>query len=118
MKALFIIIKETQYIQQILEMFLQKNIKGATILESEGMASAITKKSDLFSAMHHNYFFGQSDPEDKKNSKTIITVMKDDQVIEVVEEVRKIVINCKKRAIGFMFSVPVDDIYLIKPNQE
>ncbi len=118
MKALYIVIRETQYIQAILEMFLQKNIKGATILESEGMASAITRKSDLFAAMHHNTFYGQSDPEDKKHSKTIITVMKDDQVAEVVTEVRRILQPCNKRAIGFMFSMPVDDIYLIKPNNE
>lgn len=118
MKVLFIIIKETQYIQPILEMFLQKNIKGATIMQSEGMASAITRKSDLFMAMQHNTFYGQSDPEDKKGSKTIFTVMKDDQVAEVVAEVRAIVGASDKRAIGFMFSIPVDDIFLIKPSNE
>ena len=116
MKALFIIIRETQYVKAILEMFLEKNIKGATILDSEGMASALTRKSDLFQNMHHNFFFGQSDPEDKAGSKTIFTVLKAEQVIEVVDAVRRIVANRKKRAIGFMFSVPVDDVFLIKPH--
>lgn len=116
MKALFIVIRETQYLQAILEMFLEKNIKGATILESEGMANALTRKSDLFQSMHHNFFFGQSDPEEKSRSKTIITVLKEEQIIEVVDAVRRIVANCKKRAIGFMFSMPVDDVFLIRPH--
>lgn len=118
MKALFIIIKETRYTQEILEGFLKLKVRGATMLDSQGMAQAVLRNSDLYSSMGLGQLFDRSDPEDSGYSKTIITVLEDEKVAEVVEEVRDIIGDCKKQGIGFMFSIPVDNIFLLKGKGE
>lgn len=114
MRALFIIIRETRYTQEILEGFLRLQVKGATMLDSQGMAQAVLRNSDLYSSMGLSQIFSKSDIEDSGYSKTIITVLEESKVEEVVSEVRDIVGDCEKTGIGFIFSVPVDNIYLLK----
>ena len=114
MRALFIIIRETRYTQEILEGFLRLKVRGATMLDSQGMAQAVLRNSDLYSSMGLSQLFSQSDPEDSGYSKTIITVLEESKVAEV----REIVGDCEKTGIGFMFSVPVDNIFLLKGKEK
>lgn len=41
MKALFIILNDLDYLEDILEEFVSLDIKGATVLDSQGLAQAI-----------------------------------------------------------------------------
>ena len=42
MNALFIVLNEIEYLDDILDGFVDIGVKGATILDSQGMGSAIT----------------------------------------------------------------------------
>ncbi|MGI6593643.1 MAG: hypothetical protein ACOX24_00955 [Christensenellales bacterium] len=114
MRALFIIIRETRYTQEILEGLLKLKVRGATMLDSQGMAQAVLGSSDLGSSMGFGNLFSQPDPEDSGYSKTIITVLEQSRIAQVVAEVRNIVGDCEKSGIGFIFSVPVDNVFLLK----
>lgn len=113
MKVLFIILNDTDFLEDILNAFLKLDVKGATILESEGMLKTVLKSeglSYLFSGM-----FSPSRPEDAHDSKTIFSVIKDDnKVKEVVEAVQDILKTSNKSSTGFMFTLPVADVYPLK----
>jgi nitrogen regulatory protein PII len=112
MHALFIILNKTEYLEDILSIFVRLHVKGATIVESQGMASAIVNSDitdiPLFGSLktllkgRHPY------------NKTIFTVIKDHEKLEkVAEEIRLILRDEDKPGVGFMFTVPVDDMFLL-----
>ncbi|MCU0105429.1 hypothetical protein N7603_07140 [Acholeplasma vituli] len=114
MQALFIVLNDLSYLDQILSKFLELKVRGATIIDSQGMASAIMNNEGLSMLMSGP--FQRSLDTEQKGSKTIFTVIPEvEKVEEVVNEVRKIVEKSKKQVIGFMFTVPVSGIYPMKP---
>jgi nitrogen regulatory protein PII len=111
MQVLFIILNKVNYLDDILSILVKLNVKGATILDSQGMASAIVNSDirsiPLFGALkdllkeHHPY------------NKTIFTVIKDQALLyQVVEEVKALLKN-DKLPCGFMFTVPVGEMFLL-----
>lgn len=111
MKALFIILNKTEYLDDILAKFVEFNVKGATIIDSQGMASAIVhgdhRDIPLFGSLRklisdvHPY------------SKTIFTVLSNDIVDRVVAAVKEILQEEKRPGVAFMFTVPVDNVYQV-----
>lgn len=110
MVALFIILNKKEYLEDILSIFVNFHVKGATIIDSQGMASAIVKGEihdlPLFGSL--KTLFQGSHPY----NKTIFSVLKEELVEEVVREIKKLMSAEKKPGIGFMFTIPVNNIYL------
>ena len=46
MLALFLVLNEVDYLDDILAKFVEVGVKGATILESQGMASAMLESAN------------------------------------------------------------------------
>jgi nitrogen regulatory protein PII len=114
MNVLFIVLNDLAYLDEILETFVEIKVRGATIIESQGMASAILH-SEGMNFLMQGLFKGRTD-EEQKYSKTIFTVIPDEEKLkETVAAVQKIVERSKKRTIGFMFTVPVTGIYPLSP---
>jgi nitrogen regulatory protein PII len=110
MVALFIILNKKEYLEDILSIFIRHKIKGATIIESQGMASAIVNGDiqdiPLFGSL--KTLLRGSHPY----NKTIFSVLKSELVEKVVEEIRDLMEAERKTGSGFMFTVPVGNIYL------
>lgn len=108
MHALFIILNETNYLDDILAEFLNIGVSGATILDSQGMAGAIADKGDIPMFGLLKTFLDDSKPY----NKTILTVLESQQMVEtVVELVKDILGEDAKTGAGFMFSVPIGNVY-------
>lgn len=115
MQVLFIILNDLNYLEDILDVFVEKQVRGATILDSEGMAKAVLKEKGV---SFLNSPFGRLFPKQADSSKTIFTVItEDNKVEEVVNEIRNLLNTGKEKVIGFMFTVPVSGIYPIKPKK-
>lgn len=113
MNVLFIVLNDLSYLDPILSKLVELEIRGATILDSMGMARAIMDSDGLNFLLSGP--FQRSLDEDQKGSKTIFTVIPDEpKVQEVVHAIRDIISNSKKRVVGFMFTVPVSGIYPMK----
>jgi len=113
MFVLFVVLNEIDYIEDILSGFVEQKISGATILESQGMGSAIANSDNesmpLFATLR--MLIGDSHPY----SKTIFTVLKDEAMVErAVSVVQEVLSDFKDSGIGFMFTVPVAKVYPIK----
>jgi len=97
-------------LDDILAKFVDVGVSGATILHSQGMASAIVNsdnnKISLFSALKsiieniHPY------------NKTIFTVLENEELVEkAVSAVQSVIGKVSSPGIGFMFTVPIGKIY-------
>ncbi len=114
MQILVIVLNDVSYLDEILEKFVDLEVRGGTILESQGMASAIMQSEGLHSLMGGP--FARSLDKDQRTSKTIFTVIpEEEKAKEVVAAVQKIVSTSSRQVIGFMFTMPVSGIYPMKP---
>ncbi len=111
MKALIIVLNKVEYLDEILQQFALLNVKGATILDSQGMASKMAS-SDITSMP----LFGSMKMLMKERhpySKTIFTVIKNPEVLtKAIQEVKNVLSDEKEPGVGFMFTLPVDEIFL------
>ena len=116
MYALFIVLNEVDYLEDILSGFVENQISGATILDSQGMGSAIanSKNEDIPLFSKFRMLIGDAHPY----SKTIFTVLKDEQMVDTaVAVVQEVVADISNPTVGFMFTVPIAKVYPMKENQ-
>ncbi len=109
MNILFLILNKTEYLDQILDRFVEIGIKGATILDSQGMGSALTD-----SGKDIPFFGGLRNLLDNSRpyNKTIFTVIEDEETLNTaIEEVKKILGNMNDPGVGLMFTLPIGGIY-------
>ncbi len=106
MYVLFIVLNEVDHLDTILAKFVEIGIKGATILDSQGMGSAIVDRNiPLFGSLK-NYFDGS-----RPFNKTIFTVIHNEEILEKAKaEVKKLAAEINKPSAGFMFAMPVISI--------
>ncbi|NMB00333.1 MAG: hypothetical protein GX971_02255 [Firmicutes bacterium] len=110
MYALFLVINETDYLDEILARFVDVGVQGATIVDSQGMASA------LVSSRGRDYpLFGSLKAlleGARPYNKTIFTVLDSEELVErTVEAVKDVLGDVDHPSVGFMFSVPIGKIY-------
>lgn len=117
MNVLFIVLNDLAYLDEILEEFVTLKVRGATIIDSEGMAAAILKRDGLGGLLSGGLFKVET-KDIQQNSKTIFTVIPDEETLEkVVTSVKKIVERSRQKTVGFMFTVPVSGIYPLSPKK-
>lgn len=110
MNVLFIVLNQVEYLDEILDAFVDIGVRGATILDSQGMGSALTSngKSDqpFFGVLRHLL------DESRPYNRTIFTVIEDDKILDdAVKAVKTIVGDIHKPGVGMMFTLPVGNIY-------
>ena len=110
MNVLVIVLNKKEYLDDILDSFVEIGIKGATIIDSQGMGSAITNSGrgsePMFGAIRS--FLDNARPY----NKTIFTVIEDEEMLaEAVKIVKEIVGDIYKPGVGMMFTLPVGNTY-------
>lgn len=107
MQLMVIILKKTEALDDLLTRFSEVGIRGATILDSTGMASelALNHEDDIQWLGTLRSFLN---PE-KEKSKTILAVVDDDQ-ISVLKAITNKVIDLSKPNTGILFSVPITNL--------
>lgn len=106
MVALIIVLNHTDYLDDILAKFIHLGVRGATIIDSQGMASAIVQGEiyniPLFGSLKTT-LSGAS-----PYNKTIFTVINDTELLEkTMSEVEDLLRKNGKTSAGFMFTLPV-----------
>lgn len=103
MELLVLILNKTEYLKDILSSFMEKDIRGATILDSQGMAHNLCEYNEL-------RFMGSLrlllDPEHKE-SKTVLVVVEKEKIPVISEIVNSITGGLDKPDTGVIFTVPV-----------
>lgn len=109
MNALFLVLNEIEYLDEILDAFVDVGVKGATILDSQGMGSALTnggKNQPFFGALRSLL------DNTRPYNKTIFTIIEDDEILDdAVKAVKRILGDMEKPGVGLMFTLPIGKIY-------
>ncbi|SNS13255.1 hypothetical protein SAMN05446037_1004226 [Anaerovirgula multivorans] len=110
MQALFIVLNKTECLDDILKEFVNIGIRGATIIDSQGMASALVK-SPQNNIPIIGTLRGLVDSSRPYN-KTIFTVVENEKMADLaMETVNEIVGDMNSEGTGVMFTIPVGKIY-------
>lgn len=113
MKLLVFVLNNEEYLEEVLEAYVEAGVTGSTILDSEGMGRFLTYEIPLFAD------FKEFMKGNKPYNKTILTVVRDETVIDKVKIlVDKIVGGLKNPGTGIMFSLPVDWVSGLVPEDE
>lgn len=102
MEVLVAVIIQEDAIDDILERFVEIGVKGATVVDSEGMGHLISAKIPIFAGLR------QLIDSRRRRSKTIFSVIEDETTIErAIAVVDEIVGGLEKPDTGFLFTIPV-----------
>lgn len=103
MKLIVFVLNNEDLLEQVLEAYAEAGIQGATILDSEGMGRFLSYEVPLF-AEFRRFMKGN-----KPYNKTIISVVRDHDLIPRLEELLdKVCGGLRNPGTGIFFTVPVD----------
>ena len=108
MKLLIIIVNNEEYEEKVLSLLIESGISGATILNSEGLGHFLAYEVPIFAGLKN--LVGKS----KSVSKTILTVLEDDDIfIRFQELLVDEDIDFTRPGVGIMVVIPTTEV--IKP---
>lgn len=106
MKALFLVLNKTEKLNDILEKFIEVGVTGATILDSQGMGSALIEgEIPLFGGVLRSVM-----DNNRPYNKTIFTLLNDEDMRAAKSAVKDVLGDINQPGVGLMFSVEVGDV--------
>ncbi|MDI9485274.1 P-II family nitrogen regulator [Candidatus Darwinibacter acetoxidans] len=117
MYALFIVLNDVNQLDEILERFVKVGVKGATVLDSQGMGGAMVhgagRSLPLFGSLRS--LMDSARPY----NKTIFSVLESEEMVEkAVGAVQDVFDDRPAEGLGFMFSVPIGKTYSMCRNKK
>ncbi len=112
MLAIVIVLNDLAYLDEILEVFVKFGVKGATILDSYGMAKALRKSTKLSYLVKGS--IDRALPLEVEDSKTIFSVIPTKEADLIMKTITHVLNYSKSQTVGFMFSLPVGNVVPIK----
>lgn len=104
MQLLLMVLNRVEKLDDLLEALMAKGICGATILSSTGMVRELGKRIEdypIFGTLRYLIDF------ERKESKTIFMVLKDEQVDTVRKIVREVVGDLSQPDTAILFTLPI-----------
>lgn len=103
MKLLVFVLNNEEYLEEVLEAYIEAGVTGSTIIDSEGMGRFLTYEVPLFAG------FKEFMKGNKPYNKTIISVVRSQKTIDKVKLLLDdIVGGLENPGTGIMFTIPVD----------
>lgn len=113
MEALFIVLNNPDHLEDLLDKFVEIGVKGATILDSQGMGFAMA-----FGGHGNEPFFGKIRSvidNSRPYNKTVFTVIEDKETLDrAVDAAKEVFGDVYQPGIGMMFTMPVNNVYGVK----
>ncbi len=104
MKLMVVILNKTDVLDVFLEGLTAAGIAGATIIESAGLAATLAKLDSSFLSASLRMIFDTANDD----NRTIISVIRDDQLEMVKKVVEATIGDLSKPNTGILFTVPID----------
>ncbi len=113
MKLLVFVLNDEEYLEEVLQAYVEAGVTGATIVDSEGLGRFLTYEVPLFAG------FKEFMKGNKPYNKTILSVVRNEATIERVKAlVDEIVGELENPGTGIMFTLPVDWAAGLVPEEE
>lgn len=104
MKLLVFVLNQVELLPAVLRKLEYAGLRGATILQSRGMAMTLSKS---FGGSFLGSLYAMMDP-DRDENKTVFMVLKDEEVRKAIELIESEAGDFDKPNTGILFTVPVD----------
>ena len=102
MQLMIIVLNRSEYLDEVLETFLELGISGATVLDSTGMGQIIAQDLPIFAGFKNVFSVAQP------NNKTILTAVKNDEIDRVLDAVEQVTGSFETQGVGIAFTLPID----------
>ncbi len=102
LKLLIIILNKEEHLDELLEAFVELDVRGATVIDSVGMGRIIRNSIPIFGGLR-SLMEGS-----RPYNKTIFTVLHEDKVEEIVREYEKICGCLDDPGTGLLITLPID----------
>lgn len=103
MKLLVFILNKREFLEPVLEAYVEAGVRGATLVDSEGMGRFLAYEVPVFAD------FKPLMAGNEPNNKTILSLVRDDETLERLKRlIDGVVGGLDKPGAGVMFTVPVD----------
>lgn len=113
MKLLVFVLNKEEFLEKVLEAYIEAGVAGATILDSEGMGRFLAYEVPLFAG------FKEFMKGNRPYNKTIISVVRHQETIDDLKKlIDEIVGGLEKPGTGIMFTLPVDWAAGLVPEEE
>ena len=96
----FLVIKE-DFLDEVLEAFLELDIRGATVLDSVGMGRILAYEIPIFAGLRSII------PGNRPYNKTIFTIIDEEKLEPLVHTIEQICGDFSTPGTGVMFTTPV-----------
>lgn len=110
MKLLVFILNQEEYLEEVLEAFLELNIQGATILDSVGMGSILSQDIPIFAGFK-NLMQGS-----RPANKTVLTVIPEKLVKPAIEAIEQVMGPLSESGRGLVFVLDIDQFHGLSQN--
>lgn len=104
MQFLLLVLNKVELLDDLLEKLMENGICGATILNSTGMVRELAKNSEDYPIFGSIYAFINPD---RKESRTVFMVLKDEKVEGVKEIIRQVLGDLSQPDSAVLFTLPV-----------
>lgn len=104
MQLIYVIMKQTNKTDDLMVALANAGVKGATILDSEGMAKYLYKSDNI---QKLDFLKQILNKENANASKTVIMAVADEMVDTVRKTVKDVLGNLETPNAGVMFGVPI-----------
>lgn len=105
MKLMVFVLDQEEYLEEILETFLELNIGGATILDSVGMGSILAQDIPIFAG------FKQLLQGSRSANKTILAVVPEEIIETTIKAIEQVVGPLAEPGNGLVFILNVEQIF-------
>ncbi len=105
MKLVVFVLNNTDKLDELMVELSEAGIRGATIIESSGMAQVLTHSGEDDPLIA--YLRSIVDPS-KDNNKTILFVSEEEEIVTIREVIKKVIGDLSEPQTGILFTIPVD----------
>jgi nitrogen regulatory protein PII len=111
MELLVIIIKQTQFLDDILTGFVDIGIRGATVIDTRGMGQILTANVPIFAGLKDLM------PGGNIGNYMIMSVVRSEQVAKAIDLIREIC-DLGAEGAGVAFTVPVSNVFGLEKQKD
>ncbi len=108
MQLLIVVLNKEEYLEDVLSLFVELGISGATILDSVGMGRILSHDIPIFAGFR-DLIVGN-----RPYNKTIFTVLADEVVEQTVDGLKGICGDFAHPGTGLIFCIPINKVWGIR----
>ena len=100
----FLVLNKEEHLKEILEAFIELDIRGATIIDSVGMGRILTYEDPIFAGLRELL------PGSRPFNKTIFSIINENKVKPLTKAIEQIIGSLDEPGNGIVFTLNVDNV--------